>query len=330
MSKGMLKSVDDAEAASSSGTRGWLARLRNWLRPARAQQECDLENLLRASAREGNGASAHVAGHEKSLQMMGQIVAFSELKVEDVAVPRADIVAVEAGASLAELMDIFTDVMHSRIPVHQETLDDIIGMVHIKDLFRLLKERAQPMSRADTVATQADLRVPGEVLAMRVGASPLLRPVLYVPYSMPVPDLLIRMQATRLHMAVVIDEYGGTEGLLTIEDVVEQIVGEISDEHEEEEEELIRPVAGGYIVSARAGVEELERRLGVDLLPAEMDEEVETVGGLLFTRLGRVPAKGEVVRHEETGIEFEVLEADPRRVRRVRVRLPRKNGRGEA
>ena len=327
----MLKSVDDAAAGmepaaeeppSGGAPSGSLwQRLKQWLGGSRPRQpgEC-LQELLPKEALRENGQ--HLMEDRKSMQMLGRLVAFSGKTVEDVLVPRADIVAVPAEASLAELLDMFADALHSRLPVYDETLDNIIGMVHIKDLLQFLHAQARPLQGSDAVATLPDLVLPGTALALNVGASPLLRPVLYVPDSMPAADLLLKMQSTHIHMAIVIDEYGGTEGLATIEDVIEEIVGEIADEHDIDEHEQVVPTPDGYVVSARLPLEELERLLGVDLLPDALDEEVDTVGGLLFTRLGRVPVKGEVVKLDH-GLEFEILEADPRRIRKVRVLRPR-------
>jgi len=257
----------------------------------------------------------------KTRAMMGNLFAFSRLRVDDVLVPRADIIAIEASASVRELFELFTTAQHSRLPVYRETLDDMLGMIHIKDLLRLMHARARPRVGGDDAATEPDLILSGELLATRVEASGLMRPVLFAPPSMPAGDLLLKMQSTHLHMAIVVDEYGGTEGIVTIEDLVEEIVGEISDEHDEEEEDLIVPAGKGYVVSARADLTELEKLLSTDLLPPDLDEETETVGGLVFTLAGRVPARGEIIRHD-SGIEFEILEADPRRVKKIRVVPP--------
>ncbi len=328
MNRDMLKPVDDmaahgAEAEDESSRPGLWARLRELLglKPKKPDPAACLQELLPAETLEKNGAQ--LVEDRKSLQMLGRLVAFSGQTVEDVLVPRSDIVAVPAEAPLADLLEVFTKALHSRLPVYDETLDNIIGMVHIKDLLRHLKQHAQPHTKGDAVSTQPDMVVPGTVLATPVGNSPLLRPVLYVPDSMPAADLLLKMQSTRIHMAIVIDEYGGTEGIATIEDVIEEIVGEIADEHDAGDagQEVV-PTPGGYVVSARLEVAELERLVGVDLLPDDLDEEVDTVGGLLFTQLGRVPVKGEVVKHD-SGIEFEILDADPRRIKKVRVVLPK-------
>lgn len=254
-------------------------------------------------------------------RLVDRLIAFSAQRVDDVLVPRADIIAVEASASLRDLMEMFTKARHSRLPVYRATLDDVLGMVHIKDLFMLLHQSGRGGPAGDQAATTPDMVLPGRLLATPVEHSGLLRPLLFAPPSMPSADLLLKMQATRLHMAIIVDEYGGTEGLATIEDLIEQIVGDIADEHDAEQEPLITRVSDGYVVSARLEVEELEKLLHIDLLPPERDEEPDTVGGMLFMLAGRVPVRGEIVRHPQ-GPEFEILDADPRRIKRVRVIAP--------
>ena len=213
-------------------------------------------------------------------------------------VPRADIVAVPASASLAGIVEAMAAAGHSRLPVFADTLDDAARMVHVRDL--LAYWRGDRPFDIDAVA----------------------RAVPFVPPSMPIRKLLRQMLATRLHMALVVDEHGGIDGLVTVEDIVEEIVGEIEDEHDRAAPPaLVERDDGSVDASARAPVEALERLLGVDLLPAERDERVESLGGLIFALAGRVPGAGEVIRHE-CGLAFEVLEANPRRIRRVRVRPP--------
>jgi len=315
----MLKTPksDDAAAAADVPERspnGFLARLRSLLsgKARTGGMKASLDDMIQAAP------AASGAARDKARQMLDKLMSFSRLRVDDVLVPRAGIIAMEAGQSLAEMLELFTSAQHSRLPIYRETLDDPIGMVHIKDLLGLLKARAEAADKADPAATAADMVLPGEVLAMTVEDSGLLRPLLFAPPSMPAGDLLVKMQSTHLHMAIIVDEYGGAEGLVTIEDLVEEIVGEIADEHDEEEQTLITPVPGGYVVSARAAIEDLEALLKTDLLPPEQDEETGTVGGLIFTLLGRVPVRGEIVSHP-SGLEFEVLEADPRRVHKVKV-----------
>ncbi len=232
--------------------------------------------------------------------MFVNLLGFNELRTEDVMVPRPDIVAVEEGTSLEELVKAFREANHSRLPVFRETLDDPRGMVHIKDLLGWIADNRSAIE-ADTGFTLSAIR----------------RDIIYVPPSMPAIDLLLKMQASRVHMALVIDEYGGTDGLVTIEDLVEEIVGEIEDEHDEAERpDLVRLHDGTIDATARAEIEDLEEMLNMSLLPEERGDELDTLGGLVFDMLGRVPQRGEVVVHE-SGVEFEIADADPRRIKRL-------------
>ena len=250
------------------------------------------ESVAELVAEHGGGATAV---DEQERAMLLNLLAFGEQRVEDVMVPRADIVAVPLTATLAEVAAAMAGAGHSRLPVFEDSLDNVVGMVHVRDLL--------PYWRGD-----APFDLP------RVARS-----VPFVPPSMPIPKLLRQMRATKVHMALVVDEHGGIDGLATIEDLVEEIVGEIEDEHDRSAPPALTERAdGGLDASARAPIAALEKRLGVDLLPAERDEQIDTVGGLNFALAGRVPAVGEVIRHE-CGAAFEVLEADPRRIRRVRV-----------
>jgi hemolysin (HlyC) family protein len=241
----------------------------------------------------GNENEAPLGEDERTL--LANILSIRDLSVDDIMVPRADIVAVDSESTLAEVIDVMTKSGHSRLPVYRETLDDAIGMVHIKD-----------------------------VLAWRGGdsqfqLSKLLRRVLFVAPSMQVLQLLLEMRASRSHMALVIDEFGGVDGLITIEDLVEEIVGEIADEHDKDDEPAVHRLADGSLdADARVPVEALEGHVGAMLSEEERDE-IDTLGGLVVSLAGRVPIRGELIRHP-SGLEFEVLEADPRRIRRVRVR----------
>jgi CBS domain containing-hemolysin-like protein len=222
--------------------------------------------------------------------------------------PRADIAALELSTPLSEVVRQFVEVEHSRMPVYRETLDDPVGVVHIKDLFKLIA----PTEAEPERAPRSPWREP--VLHK------LKREVLYVPASMRTADLLLRMRAARIHMAMVIDEYGGVDGLVTLEDLIEAVVGEIDDEHDEQAPAAIVPRPGGaYDADARAPLEALNDLLGVALVPPDEEEAVDTVAGLVSALAGRVPQRGEVIVHPD-GYEFEVIEADPRRIRRVRVR----------
>ena len=231
--------------------------------------------------------------------MFFNLLGFNELRTEDVMVPRSDIVAVEEGVSLNDLIRAFREANHSRLPVYRETLDDPRGMVHIKDVMGWIAEAPKGLAAADF-----------QISGVR-------REILYVPPSMPAIDLLLKMQASRIHMALVIDEYGGTDGLITIEDLVEEIVGEIEDEHDEEERpDLVRRPDGLIDATARAEIGDLEELLGVSLVSEAREDELDTLGGLVFDMLGRVPQRGEVVVHP-SGVEFEIADADPRRIKRL-------------
>jgi CBS domain containing-hemolysin-like protein len=265
--------------------------------------------------------------------MMVNLLEFAGMRVDDVMVPRVDIVAIEESATLHELMVRFAEANHSRVPVYRETLDDLIGMVHIKDLLAwMFKNFAQKKRRKAARALEQEALASDRVtlksvdLGKTVKQAGIARELLFVPPSMPVADLLVKMQATHLHMAIVVDEYGGTDGLVTIEDLVEVIVGDIADEHGIGEEQMIRDLGKGvFVADARVSIEEVEALLNRPLLPADQEEEADTLGGLIFAMLGRVPARGELVRHP-SGVEFEVAESDPRRVKKIRIHTIPTNG----
>ncbi|MBI4185178.1 MAG: HlyC/CorC family transporter [Proteobacteria bacterium] len=239
-------------------------------------------------------SAAGITRHERRL--VANIRKLRDLTVADVMVPRADIVAVEAGTSFAELVALIAEKAHSRLPVYRESLDEVIGMVHIKDVLGWV-------GRADAFRLDAVLRRP-----------------LFVAPSMPAPDLLVEMREKRTHMALVVDEYGGIDGLVTIEDLVEEIVGDIQDEHDVSEGPmLVARADGGLDADARCPIEELEALIGRFLTEEERAEDIDTLGGLVVSIAGRVPARGELVAHG-SGLEFQVTEADPRRIRRLIVR----------
>ncbi len=231
---------------------------------------------------------------EDERTLLANILSVRDRSAEDVMVPRADIVAVDIEATLAEVIDVITSTGHSRLPVYRDTLDDAIGMVHIKDVLAWRGRDSQ------------------------FQLSKLLRRVLFVAPSMQVLQLLLEMRASRTHMALVVDEFGGVDGLITIEDLVEEIVGEITDEHEKHDEPAVHRLPDGSLdADARVPVEALEEQVG-GLLSEEERDEIDTLGGLVVSLAGRVPVRGELIRHP-SGLEFEVLEADPRRIKRVRV-----------
>lgn len=262
--------------------------------------------------RRGADASAE-AGPEPETESAGELVsqarAFQDLRVEDVMKPRADIVAVDRSSTFSEVVARFVEAEHSRMPVYKDTLDEPVGVVHVKDVFRLLARKTRKPKPEDQILQ---------------GRFQLVRKVLYVPPSMAAAELLALMRTRRTHMALVIDEFGGTDGLVTLEDLLEKLVGEIADEHDEEGDAGFTPIVeddDGWIADGRAPLEELEQAIGegVDLAPEDLDEEIETVAGLVNALAGRVPQKRERIDHPD-GYSIEVLAADPRRVKRVRVR----------
>ena len=237
-----------------------------------------------------------------AVDIVDQAEAFQTLRVADLMTPRADIVAVELATPFEAVVAQFAEAEHSRMPIYRETLDDPVGVVHVKDIFRLLADDEKHPAPGDLVLHK------------------LRREALYVPASMKAADLLLRMRTSRIHMALVIDEFGGTDGLVSMEDLIEAVVGEIDDEHDDAAAAAIVARPGGvFEAEARAPLEELEAALGRGLAPSEMEEDIDTVAGLVVALAGRVPQRGEVIAHPD-GYEFEVVEADPRRVRRVRVR----------
>lgn len=247
---------------------------------------------------------AEFSAEERS--MLLNTLRFAELRIDDVMVPRADIVAVEAETPLDEVVATFAEASVSRMPVYRGSLDEVIAMVHLKDLFKLLVTLSDKDRQAQA----------GKPFLTRIQ-----RPILFVPPSMRLPDVLVKMRSKRIHMALVVDEYGGTDGLVTIEDLVEQIVGEIEDEHDiQEQEMLITLPDGSFEVDARFSLKEFEDKLGRSLASEDLEEEVDSVGGLMTAIAGRVPQKGETVEIA-SGYVFEVLDADPRRLKRMRIRL---------
>lgn len=224
------------------------------------------------------------------------------MRVEDVAIPAVEIVSVPEDIGKDELVKVFRDSGMTRLPVYRDTLDHPVGMVHLKDF--ALQHGFNGQS--------------GEGFDLRK----MLRPLIYAPPSMPIGVLLQKMQSDRIHMALVIDEYGGVDGLLTIEDLIEQVVGEIEDEHDVEEDKLwTREKPGTYLALSRTPLQEFESEIGMRLIDPEDEEEIDTLGGVVFVLAGRVPARGEVISHPD-GPEFEIVDADPRRIKRLRVRLP--------
>lgn len=259
---------------------------------------------------------------QETTSMMRNLITFSGLRVDDAMVPRADIIAIEDSATMRELLAKFNEANHSRLPVYRETLDDIAGMIHVKDFMRWMSLRG---AKSKTKAKNPGISISARDLALPVKQSGIYREVLFVPPSMPAADLLLKMQASHIHMAIVIDEYGGSDGLISIEDLVEEIVGDISDEHDtDDEEQLIKRQDDNiYVADARVQISAVDALLGVDLLSDEEEDEADTLGGLIFEMAGRVPARGEIIKHG-SGVEFEILQSDARRVKRIRIHLRKK------
>ena len=276
----------------------------------------DLQVVLDASQPDEVGFSAI----ERT--MLRNILNLHERRIADVMVHRADVVAVKRDIPLGELMSLFESAAHSRLVVYNETLDDPEGMVHIRDLLAFMTARARVTDvgkarRKKPFPAGLDLRAVD--LALPLSEANIIRKLLYVPPSMRAIDLLVQMQASRIHLALVVDEYGGTDGLVTIEDIVEQIVGEIDDEHDSDEPpSIVRQADNSFIADARASLDDVRSVIGEDFVTGEAGEEVETLGGYLVSFVGRLPVRGEVISGPGN-FEVEVLDADPRRVKRLRI-----------
>jgi CBS domain containing-hemolysin-like protein len=313
----------------------WLTRaIRSLFGWKTGSVRADLQVVLDASEPEETGFST------VERTMLRNILGLNERRIADVMVHRSDIVAVKQDISLGELMSLFESAGHSRLVVYNETLDDPVGIVHIRDLlgYMTIKARSEPKpsvaKRKKPLPAGLDLR--NVDLAQTVAETGIIRKLLYVPPSMRAIDLLAQMQAARLHLALVVDEYGGTDGLVSIEDIVEQIVGEIDDEHDSEEPPSIVKQGDYFIADARTSLEDARKLIGQDFETGEDGEDVETLGGYIVTHVGRLPVRGEVIAGPGE-FEIEVLDADPRRVKRLRigprkerpaprVREPRKRG----
>jgi CBS domain containing-hemolysin-like protein len=281
----------------------------------------DLEVALEAEA---SGETADFSPSERTI--LQNVLTLGEKRVEDVMVPRADIEAIDIDCSLGEMIARFRRVGHSRIPVYSDNIDNITGFIHVKDaLRRITAEVTDPDKKAET-----PIRLVSPSLKSKLGKLDIVREVLFVPPLMPVGDLLQQMQQKRVHMAIVIDEYGGTDGVVTIEDLLEAVVGDIEDEHDEEDGPLIRKINSNiFIASARAEIGEVEGVIGSDFDPGAHGDSVDTIGGLVFALAGHVPEKGEVIGGVKN-FEFEVLQADSRQIRRVKIKRLKQRARDPA
>jgi CBS domain containing-hemolysin-like protein len=308
------------------GGESWVARaLRTIFGWKPGSIRADLKDVL-----EGNTGETGFSPEESA--MLKNILGLRERRVEDVMLPRADIFAVQHDISLGELMKVFANAGHSRLVVYDETLDDALGMVHIRDLIAFMTERAAASAKANTRRKKpfpADLDLKAVELAMPLSTAKIMRTILFVPPSMPAVDLLAKMQATRIHLALVVDEYGGTDGVVSMEDIVEQIVGEIADEHDEElAPGVVRQPDGSFLADARASLEDLHAIVGPDFDVGELAKEVDTLAGYIAARIGRVPVRGELVPGPGR-FEIQVLDADPRHVKKLKIYLStEKNGGG--
>jgi CBS domain containing-hemolysin-like protein len=288
----------------------------------------DLRESLETVIQHHAAETGEPAMAEDARSMLGNLLGFSTLRVDDLMVPRADITALDETATMADLLATFTDANHSRLPLYRETLDDVVGMIHVKDFLGWMASRGKGKKTKSAVSA---LSLPASELSSTIKShNALIRDVLYVPPSMPASDLLVKMKTSHIHLAVVVDEYGGSDGLVSFEDLVEAIVGDIADEHDSDEaEELIRKQAENiYVADARISISTLDQMFGVDLLTAEDEDEADTLGGLIFEISGRVPSRGEIIKHD-CGIEFEIMEIDPRRVKKVRLHIKKPADSGE-
>lgn len=294
----------------------WLTRLMravfNW---KSSSARSDLQTVLANGAVEEGGFSP------QERTMLTNILALRGRRVDDVMVPRADIITVQQEISLGELIKVFEGAGHSRLVVHNDTLDDPVGMVHIRDVIGYMVRHAQQgaakSKRKKPFPAGLDLKTID--LSAPLAEAKIIREILFVPPSMPALDLLAKMQATRIHLALVIDEYGGTDGIVSIEDVVEEVFGEIEDEHDEDEmPAIVRQPDGSFLADARAPLEDVVATVGPEFEVGEIGDEVDTLGGYVMTRAGRLPTRGQVVPGPGE-FEIEVLDSDPRRLKRVRI-----------
>ncbi|MCK7613327.1 hemolysin family protein [Roseibium sp. CAU 1639] len=341
-SSGQPQDGEDPQQIKPQRSAAFLQQLKRLLRLGR-QSSSLRENLEDELAREGGDA----AFSPEERMLLGNILRLRELRVDDVMIPRADIDAVDLGTSLSRVMELFQNSGHSRMPVYEETLDDPRGMVHIKDLMAYIAVKGASGRAATAVENSADatelqpdrqngiarnghnmpdLDLACVDLSVSLKETDLVRELLFVPPSMPATDLMAKMQADRIQMALVIDEYGGTDGLVSLEDLVEEVVGDIEDEHDEDEEAMLAAAGEGvWIADPRLPLEDLDGVLGTNLTEGEISEDVDTLGGLLYVSVGRVPVRGELllVPEEVPGFEFEIMDADPRRIKRLKIRRRR-------
>jgi hemolysin (HlyC) family protein len=268
----------------------------------------DARAVIESALAEDDGA----AFTPRERAMLQRVLQFRDLRLVDVMVPRVDVVAIDEADSMADVMALIGTRSHSRIPVYRDTLDEPVGMVHVKDVLGWLMGGGKTGNAVDP------LNIGRVDLATTIADSGIVREVIFAPASMSALDLLVRMQNRHTHLALIIDEYGGTDGLVSIEDLLEEVVGNIEDEHDATIAPKIAEDAEGLVADARADIEEVERRIG-HALSGRNDDDIDSIGGLIFSMLGRVPAAGETIAHP-AGFRFEILDADFRRIKRVRIR----------
>jgi CBS domain containing-hemolysin-like protein len=308
-------------SAASRGPTLWN-RLRAMLALRTVSLRDDLEVALES---EGSAETADFTGPERII--LQNVLKLGEMRIDDVMVPRADIVAIEASETLGDLIAQFREAGHSRLPVYEDNLDNITGFVHVKDALRRITEPVKLGDSDNGENHHVPVKLLSPALRSKIGKLDIVRTVIFVPPSMPVGDLLQQMQQKRVHMAIVIDEYGGTDGVVTIEDLLEAVVGEIEDEHDELETALVRKVNSNiFIASARAELPEVQAVVGPDFNPGDRADEVDTLGGLVFDLAGHVPAPGEIVTGLK-GFEFEVLQSDGRQIKKLKIKRVQRTAR---
>lgn len=311
-----MSSTEPSSDPNASEPQSFLDRLRALLGAFRPHGSLRTDLVEVLDATETSEEVSEFTPSER--QMLRNILHLKEVGIDDIMVPRAEIVAVHKDITLGALLIEFAKASHSRLVVYDDTLDDPVGMVHIRDLLAFMTgvhpgdedEAAEPMPDLSTVNLSQSLVEAG-----------LLRRLLYVPPSMPAVDLLVSMQAARIHLALVIDEYGGTDGLVSMEDVVEEIVGDIEDEHDDEAALIQRQPDGSFLADARTALEDVAEIVGADFIPGDAADEVDTLGGLIVTLAARVPGRGEIISLPGD-YRVEVMEADPRRVKALRIIPP--------
>ena len=297
---------------------GLLTKLKKRLGPKSESLEDTLDNVIEGHQDEAGAAS--LDGDARS--MMRNVIGFADMRVKDLMVPRANIIAVDQEITMRALMAQFIEAGHSRLPVYRESLDDVAGMIHVKDFLRWMTLRGK--RKKTKTSPETGLEIPAKELATTIKQhSSLIIDVLFVPPSMPAPDLLVKMKASHIHLAIVVDEYGGTDGIVSLEDLVEEIIGDISDEHDTDEEQadLKKIDDETYMADGQVEIAKLEQELHRELLAADQKDEADTLAGLVFEMAGRVPIRGEIIKHP-SGIEFEIVDSDARRIKRVRIHAP--------